>query len=993
MIRRLAKPSKRKSQFLSLSIIFTMMLSFLLSGVNTSIYAATEDSSDAANLDQAADRDLELYYYEAMQEWKEAGIELGQDEIKINAADFTEKAEEANVEAGAYGDESDVLLWKNPGGWVEYEVDVATEGLYEIEVDYHPFLKEDGGSRQSIIIGAEINGAYPFREARSVELKREYRDQDAQFDENGSQIRSLVEELIGWKNDSFRDSTGASVGPLQFHLNKGKNTIRLFSLREAVAINNLIIKEPTQHETYENVKATYPSEAKSDELITIEAEDFAKKNTTSIQVQYDRDPLTTPKDMKKIKFNAIGGMSWYEGRQAVTWEFEAAEDGLYELGFRGLQNYRKNLSVFRTVYIDDEIPFEEMKDFKIDYASSWQEIMLADENDKPFEFYLEKGKHTITFEVNHEPFIPILIDIDKLSREVKAIAEELRLASGNREDTFRVWDIEKELPGLLEQLTAMQEKFAAMKEEMEEINGETSNVSQAFNSLSQDVISLLKDPNEIPNKQVRIGTLQENLENQRQELTNSPLQVDKFYLASGDTEFPRMTSNWMEKIVGTFNSLVYSFAGTNELAEQEDDELNVWMMWGRDYAEELQQLADQQFTPEHGIKVNVNLIQDKNLLILAKAAGIMPDVALGVPQDMPFEMALRGAAKDFTELPGHEEVMENYAPGVLLPFYYNGGYYGIPETSNFKVLFYRKDILGQLGLGVPDTWDDVYEMIPTLLQNQYNFFVDPKDFTYMLYQNGVDLYQKDGISSGLDESNGFAAFEEWTDLFNLRGLDLQVQSFYQQFRNGVFPIGIADFNQYMQLLVAAPEILDVWGIAPIPGHEDENGDVVRWAGGTGDGTTSIMLFNDTLEEKQDVAWDFVKWYSSTETQTEYGLNLEQFRGETFRWNSANIHAFVEMPWRPDDLAVILEQWQWIKDIANVPGGYMTMRQLEFSWNQAVLEGGNPRTELEIAVKEINRELKRKQTEFNLRDEDGNLLESLDLPVINEPWEGAKQFER
>src|SRR5699024_11333047 len=83
---------------------------------------------------------------------------------------------------------------------------------------------------------------------------------------------------------------------------------------------------------------------------------------------------------------------------------------------------------------------------------------------------------------------------------------------------------------------------------------------------------------------------------------------------------------------------------------------------------------------------------------MAKAAGIMPDIALGVPSEMPFEMALRGAAKDLTTLPGSDDLLENYAPGTLLPYYYQDGYYGIPETINFKVLFYRKDILDQLDL-------------------------------------------------------------------------------------------------------------------------------------------------------------------------------------------------------------------------------------------------------------------------------------------------------
>lgn len=940
------------------------------------------------------DRDLEPYYPEKKQEWEEEGITEADDEIQISASDYVDIDSETEVKVDSYGGEDDALIWSRPGGWVEYEVEVAEEGLYEIETEYHPLATEDGGSRQSVIMGAEINDSYLYREARSIELKREYKDEDAQFDDTGNQIRSLVEEITGWKTDVLRSSGGGNVEPLHFHLKEGKNKIRIFLLRDAVAFKSFTLQTPTQYKTYEEVKAEYPADKTgADDTVMVEAEDFLTKNSTSIQVQYDRDPLTTPESLTHVKFNTLGGMSWFEGRQAVTWEFEVPEDGEYKIGFRGLQNYRKNLSVFRTVYIDDEVPFEELKNYQIPYATGWQEISFKDENEDPYSFYLEKGKHTLTLEATHEPFLPLLIQMDGISKEIKSIAEELRLASGNREDSFRVWDVERELPGILEQLEEMKGQFEQMTDQMVEINGETSNVSQAFQSLSQDIEDLLKKPNEIPNKQVRIGTLQESLEAQREELINSPLQVDKYYFYPMEEEFPRMTANWFEKIKGMFNSLVYSFSGQNELAEQVDEELNVWMMWGRDYAEELQQLADQQFTPEHGIKVNVNLIQDQNLLILAKAAGIMPDVALGVPGDMPFEMALRGAAKDFTTLPGSEELLDNYAPGTILPFFYDGGYYGIPETTNFKVLFYRKDILEELELDIPDTWDDVYEMMPTLLQNQYNFYVDPKDFSYMLYQNDVELYQDDGMSSALDDSNGFAAFEEWTDLFNLRGMDLQVQSFYQQFRNGMFPIGISDFNQYMQLLVAAPEILDVWGVAPVPGHVNDEGVVERWAGGAALDTTSMMMFDDTPEEKQDIAWDFIKWYASTETQTEYGLNLEQFRGETFRWNSANIEAFAQMPWRQDDLDVMLDQWQWLKDIANVPGGYMTIRQLEFSWNQTVLEGGNPRTELEIAVKEINRELRRKQAEFGLIDEKGNILHSLDLPVIKEPWEGVKRLER
>ncbi|MCJ8009410.1 extracellular solute-binding protein [Lederbergia wuyishanensis] len=982
------------NRLMYVSLIIFLITSTIMPFTSKSVNAEDTKKNSSNNNVEAR---IEPYYYEVEQSWKSEGIKLGKDVVNMKASQYSKISEEG-VSIESYGGKEDVMLLSNSKGWVEYTINVAEDGLYEIAIEHLPLAQADGGSRQSVILNVKVNGEYPYRELRSIELKKEFEDKEDQYDDSGNQIRSLINELIEWKKESLT-SGGSHTGSLLFYLKSGKNKIQLQSLREAVALNSITIQSPEVIKTYDDVKNVSDLDKNKDgNVITIEAENFTKKNSTSIQVQYDRDPLTTPKSLEKIKFNTLGGWSWYDGGQKVTWEFEVPKTGNYQIAFRGLQNYRKNLSVFRTVYIDGKIPFSDMKNFRIPYATGWQEIVLKDQNDRPYSFYLEKGKHTFEFEVTYEPFVPIIVQIEKLANEIKEISQEIRLASGNQVDgyknnvdQFRVWNVEQELPGVLDQLKEMHDQLNNMSNHMLEINGERSNVSQAFESIVQDIASMLEKPDTIPNNQVRIGALQDQLESQKQELMNAPLQIDKFYVAPDNKDFPRMTANMFEKVQGMYNSLLYSFKDKNQLREQKDEELNVWMMWGRDYAEELQQLANQQFTPEHGIKVNVNLIQDPNLLILAKAAGIMPDVALGVPSGMPFEMALRGAAKDLSQLPGAEELLDQYAPGTLLPYYYDHAYYGIPETINFKVLFYRKDILDQLNLGVPETWEDVYDMIPTLLQNQYNFYADPKDFSYMLYQNGVELYTPDGLSTGLNTPESFTAFEEWTNLFNLHGMDRMVQSFYQQFRKGTMPIGIADFNQYMQLLVAAPEILDVWGIAPIPGHVNKNGEIVRWAGGTGVDTTSMMMFNDTPKEKQDIAWEFIKWYSSTEVQTEYGLNLEQFRGETFRWNSANVGAFSKMPWRQEDLQTILEQWRWVKDIPNVPGGYMTTRQLDFAWNQTVLEGGTPRIELEKALKAISRELVRKQTEFELIDENGKAKKSLDLLTITEPWEGVSRF--
>ncbi|MEF2247376.1 extracellular solute-binding protein [Paenibacillus sp. IITD108] len=969
----------------------------LLSSVHGEQAADTEAASsvleDLTERAQYTSDSLEPFYAETLKSWLEEGIPSGSGDQKIAAVSYVRASSDAELEAGYYKGKSDVLLWPNQKGWVEYEVEVQQEGLYQLSIEYYPFGEKDGGSNQPVIFGTRINGEYPFREARSIAFARSFYNKPFEFDEFGNQIRPLVNEMGEWRKSPFSDSGGAYALPQLWRLKKGKNTIRLESLREPVAIREIEIAPPKILPAYSEVKEGVPTgEAQQNEAVVIEAEHFNAKNSSSIQIQYDKDPLTTPHSLTSKIFNTVGGNSWNKGRQSVTWEFDVPEDGLYKIAFRAYQGFRKNSTVFRKVYIDGEVPFAEMVHYPFPYKGGWHRAALQDDDDKPYEFYLTQGRHSITLEAHYEPYATAVASLERMGAELRSIAWEIRVATGNREDKLRVWNVEKEIPGVTDRLKKLQQQLTELSEQIISVNGAANNVSQALKSGAKDIESLLKRPDEIPYRNNNIAILQEKLEGQLTELQESPLQLDKLFIVPAKGSFPRMSANFFEKVSGSVKSLYHSFSDQNQFSKQQDDELNVWMMWGRDYVDELQQLANEKFTPEYGVKVRVNLIQSSDLLVLGKAAGILPDLALGIPGDMPFQLALRNAALDVSELPGGKELLDSYHPGSLLPYYYDGGYYAVPETMNFKVLFYRKDILGELGLNVPDTWDDVYAMMPALLQNEYNFYIDPADFSYIFFQNGVELYSPDGMSTALNRPEAFDAFGKWLDMFNVYGMERQVQSFYNQFRRGTMPIGVADFNMYIQLLVAAPEILNEWGIAPVPGTLKDDGSLVRWSGASGNGA---MLFKDTPENKQKLAWQFLQWYVSDEVQTEFGMNLEQYRGETFRWNSANVRAFARMPWKKDDLKIILEQWQWIKEIPSVPGGYMTTRELSFAWNRSAISGGggttaleNPRISLEKAVREINRELTRKQLEFDFIDHNGKVLKTQKLPQVTEPWKGA-----
>lgn len=945
---------------------------------------------------------LEDYYYNVRQQWQERQVPIGTSDIYMPAHEITAQSDDATIEVATYKGQDDVVIWTGSRGWIEYEVDVAEAGLYEFAVDYYPLPRDEGGSRRAVQISMQLNGEFPYREARAIDLYREFRDiWPLRRDKEGNDLRPQVEELAGWKHAPFRDAEGSYSLPLLWHLEQGRNTIRLALINEPVAIAGLTLRQPTEIPTYEQYAASQPAMTQQgSHLIEIDAQVMSAKNETSLQVEYERDPLVTPLSYDRIRYNTVGGFRWQSKSQAATWEFDVPQSGYYKLSFRSYQGFTKNKTSHRNIYINGEMLFDELIAYPFMYNTRWDGYELVDDDGDLFEIYLEEGLNTITLEATHSPYMPIISEMDSITSEIRDMSLDIRNVTSGREDSIRRWRIEEDIPGLTDRLHDVQTRLEKMATHMTEVNGIPDNVSRSFEAAASDIASLLRKPNEIPNKELAIGSLQERIETQRNVLMSKPLLLDKIYIASLDQDFPKMQASLLQRMKGSVQTFYYSFFDRDSLSNIEDDQLNVWFFMGRDYVNELQALANERFTPEHGVNVRVNLIQQPDLLIMANAAGIMPDIALGVPGGMPYDMALRGAAVDLSQLPGADELFERYTPGSLMPFHHDGGMYGIPETMQFKVLFYRTDILNELGLEVPNTWEDVYDMLPTLVQNNYNFFMEPRDFSFLFYQHGVDLYSADGDATGLDTKEAFETYKRWTDFYNIYGLERQVQSFYNQFRRGYLPIGIADFNQYMQLLVAAPELRGYWGIAPMPGVMNDDGVIERWSGGIpdisgagGSSMTAVMLFEGSDEEMQDHAWEFAKWYTSTEIQTEFGNNLEQYNGEQFRWNAANIEAFANMPWKQEDLDIILEQWRWFKDFPNTPGSYMTGREMNFAWIRTVIDGENYRTSLEKAIREINRELRRKQEEFGLLDEHGQLKEPISMINIDKPWTGVDQYAR
>lgn len=255
-------------------------------------------------------------------------------------------------------------------------------------------------------------------------------------------------------------------------------------------------------------------------------------------------------------------------------------------------------------------------------------------------------------------------------------------------------------------------------------------------------------------------------------------------------------------------------------------------------------------------------------------------------------------------------------------------------------------------------------MLPTLQQFNMNFYYNskPPGFTPLLYQYGGNFYTEDGYFSALDTPEAMEAFKLWTSMFSQYRVPLEA-NFYNRMRDGELPIGVADYQTYVLLGTTAPELTGWWEMTPIPGVRQEDGTINRATGGSAE-VAVIFTESDHKEE----SWELIKWWVSAEIQERYARELEALLGVEARWNTANVEALMNMPWPIKDIAAISEQWLWFQEMPIVLGGYFTPRHIENAWNRVVLQGQHVREALEIAVKDIDRELRKKQEEFGIEVE-------------------------
>ena len=501
----------------------------------------------------------------------------------------------------------------------------------------------------------------------------------------------------------------------------------------------------------------------------------------------------------------------------------------------------------------------------------------------------------------------------------------------------------------------------------------------------------MKRPDKIPstlkNFKENVSSLGTSINN----LSAASMDIDYIAIASSKDELPEVNETGFDKLVHECILFVNSFRSDssalgNIYDSKDKDVIDVWITAGRDQSTILKNMVDQLFTPETGIKVNVKLIDAANTatstgvnaMLPAVISGFGPDVALCIAQTEPVNYALRNAVVDLNQFPDLNEVLSEYYESSYVSYKFNGGLYALPETQNYNVMFYRTDIMSDLGIDVEkdiNTWDDVLKALPVLQKNSMTFAVpsverkigqttnpDLANYYAQLYQRGGTLYDEEAMRTTIDSPAGIEAFEFYTKLFTNYKLEKQYD-FVNRFRSGEMPVGVADYNNFNTLAVFAPEIKGLWNFALMPGVEQEDGTINRavqsW------GTCSMMLRGAEERQKKDISWEFLKWWASAETQANFASELEAVMGASARYATANRKTFDALSWSSKESEALKKQWEHAFGLPEVAGGYYTSRHITNAIRKVMNQNEDPRETLLDYVITIDEEIWLKRDEFGL----------------------------
>ena len=862
-----------------------------------------------------------------------------------------------------------------------FPVTVPADGWYQIRVLYQAVPGKDIDITCALLIDGEL----PFASAAGITFTRTWKDSDQQSfsDEYGNEYRAVQVEEYRWEERLVTAKDEYVDGGCYFYFTAGAHSLTLQSVQEGILIGAVTLcqeEKPAGYAAYLDEQAGLgrtPAVIEADPLY-LEGEDALYKSHATLYAIADYSScITRPYDVRKSLLNTIGGENWSVKGQWLEWTFNIKTPGFYQLAFRYKQNYKSGSYSVRRLTLDGRVPFEEAASIRFNYGLGWDVMLLGGE--EPAYLYLSAGEHTLRLEAAFGEFAAVCEEIQASVDELNLLYRQVMMITGATPDSLRDYNIGKLVPGCEETCRDLSGRLYAVVDRLAGLTGGKGSETAAIEKLAIQLEEFAKDVENIPQRLSAFNSNISSLASWLITATKQPLLLDYLQLSPVETPLPAVDAPWYKavgnEVMRFFCSFLEDYDNIRANVEASEEPVHLWLSVGRDQATTMQSIITNQFTVETGIPINLRLIA-MDVLMRAVASGVGPDLALYQDQATAINYALRNAAYDLNQFPDIEEVLTRFPEEATVPFRLDGGLYALPENLNYNVLFYRTDVMAELGLTVPETWEELFSVLAVLQKNKLEFGVLSSFttttvvtsatttamspiFLTLLYQYGGNVYDQTGSRCILNDPVGVSAFTDFCELYTKHGLSLKID-LLTRFRTGEAPLVLNHFSFSNELSVSAPEINGLWKMAVLPGTKKEDGTIDHSTVLTTSGT--VMFSNARNKEN---TWKFMKWWSGREAQVEFARQIEATQGRSGRWTSANLEAMEGIAWSREEMAVLQEQLASARALPEVAGGYYTGRSVNNAIRSVVNSKTEPKETLYEYVRDINKEIQLKRRELGL----------------------------
>lgn len=600
------------------------------------------------------------------------------------------------------------------------------------------------------------------------------------------------------------------------------------------------------------------------------------------------------------------------------YEVTVPEDGYYSINLRCRRNSTEGFASYRKITINGSVPCTELSNVRIDYSPKWQTVNVTDSNGDDIYVYLNKGANTIAIEA-----------VTGDNEATAALTEQTasRLYTSISSGSITITELEEIISELDAQNANIYDIYGVKLSEISKLSLELKSVLKSARKNPDNISYILKS------EEAEIDTAITQLVCALRNLHFQPLELDYFEIKTCHEEYRDTRVNIFKAIVFAFRSFIGSFFTNDSSATSEYRSLDVWVCLDTKQTEIIRNIVEKNYNTTHDIQINIQ--SDNGSLYNAVAAGKGPEIALYANADLICTLWERGSTVNIHEIQNFSEVYERFPEGLSDMYSHNGEVHAVPLTNSFPMIFYRTDILSELGISVPETWDDFSEAMAVIAANGMNTAITSSENTEDGFNEG-DIFLSMITQSAekiLDSDSAIAAFEEWAALCGTYGFT--EDDLFSTFRTGQSPIVIADYVTFSaQLSNQAYELQGRWSLAHIPG-------TYRTIDGLREldcsvNTTSLGAVILDKCENVSTAWEFVSWFATDEVQQ---MVMNAFGAENYF--PANTAISAHRSWSELEYREIVIQRESTLELHNISASE-TVRNAVYHALNRTLQGENAR---------------------------------------------------